>query len=1131
MVLNSLNEARSLWQVVSDYYILLKNKRPITKIWQGMIELVRELKNKEDAVALMFPDSALEFRKRYWEKFSNLYGIKTEHTTEPLAVTEVIPAYWGDASIINNGYWYSVDCVQTGNAIIVRVDLSTMAVTTKSIDDDVDFHVGGFLNCIVIKDGYLWIADYCDPAQTNPDPFQPHLYKIDLDTLEVVETWEVFASSDAIGSNHGTSSGCADDEYIYLGGYETGDIIKFKISDGTIFSENIDGANYFDDSNTNIRCIIEDGDYLYAYSNTLKEMYKILKSDLSLDQRTADPSTSINGDNIVQDEYYVYTIDESGTPVGINRWKKQDLSVEHIHNLGEGTYGSDLIINNNLIILPRVVADGEDQYTIKLVNLKTFEMIPRIITVAVGTGYKCWNIMIDPDAPEYIYLYRQLSSGSEAVLERYSTMSLLYGDCTSYLLNEDVFGIENMQNKINTATALIEEGTNYEIIDQYLPFISGVVRNDHLGDNRKVLIQTASQLSADGDLDDYWAQEIYIKNDIAENFVTGLLDVSLGDYHYDIKISLLRMIWTIVRTGPTEDNLNFFIHAMAGIPFAKYPGMVKIIETDYPSDILPRYRLYYSVPVYAVKDNERIYIADKKVKYNGQAVTSNVIIGIGENASVNDIVIIDGNVYQVIEKDGDNAVLDATITDGTYDIVVYTLLDRSIYKNCVLFDRVNKKIIELSLDNEIPEGEVLMVHQRNVNYDDNGYPYIATESETLEKYIEFPDNVKDGDRIPRFKNLQKAFEISGWLDNYIDNDVAGYGEALRPSYVKAIYSEEVDKIYSPTESNTGDNTKVNLDSVDNLADGESITIKPRLSTNSHRIVKAYQDENGYWWVEVEDMDYNFRGLEQILIVWDEDTENCHYGGYAIILEGNYDRILDRYALKVDIDLSNMVNYIIDGEGNYLVTENGDLIISLIDAYVYPLDNKLYTRKLDGLIGLECEMDAEISVNINTLPIVKKAAYLGYGDNVVKVLQSNANAHQNEIVLASEINIINTYRYILIYGDTTEAELHKIIGIEGQTLTLAENLEHNYKIADNAKILLLKSLSVHNKITIDGLVKTNVVTEDGYYIVTDAGEYMITPIKILHGYENILTNFPNYQENITKVLNVLLPKGGGHLWNI
>lgn len=1113
--MESLNEARSLWKQVSDYYTLLKDKKPITYIWQALVEMVNELKDKEDAVAITSPENAPEYKKLLWEKFSDLYESVESHTGEVLATSEVLNIFWGDGSYVDDGYWYNQDNRMGGD--LTKVNLSTMVHEYADISSQVDFDVFKFLTNIVIRGDYVWMCD----ARSSPPISDCHIYKINKNTLVVEATYVAFGS---LGLYDGGESGCADDEYYYIGG-RGADIIKFRFSDGTIYSEVNDGAGEFS-GNMSFHCMVQDGDYIYAFSSDTKYMYKILKEDLSIVAKTKQPNDMLASDNIVQDKYYVYTTDEIGANGYINRWRKSDMHLDQI--LLEtlcGSNGGDLILRGELILIDRdSPVDG--YYTIAHYNTITGEVTYKALSGESSyLTYSPWSIMIDPDNPEYTYMLVFEKGGSTSVLFRYSTISILCGQCKAYLLNSNIIDIPKMQNGINKSSSTLIEGENYFIINQTLSYISGEKVYDAIGDNRKLLIYPADQEAIHGDISEYWLPETPLKNDIIEDYVNNIFDLDLSDYEYYHTITLLKMLWAVAKNGATEDNLSFLAHGLAGVPMAKYPGTVRIMDTP------DRYEIYYYIKVYVIKLANVLCLATDKTTYTGLTLTDNAIIGVASTVKVNDCVVIDGENYRIIEKVGSDALLGGDITDGTYSIDVYSNLDRTLYPNCLLFDDSGGKVYPIDNNNEYPSYMMKMVHQGNIAYDESK-PYIKTVMETLYKLSDFPVCVSNGQNVPRFQNMQRAFDIKGWENGYIDTILAEYLPSYKPDGIKTIYCEEIDKVYSPVEDTLEDSNIVVLDGSDKLTTGESVTVKTIISGTQYRITKTYQDDDDYWWITVDDDDYQFKGLEHIIVAWDGD-DNTHSGEHAVILEGVYDKVVSAYNLKVDIDMSDILSYLVDGDGNKIVDENGAYIVAFVEAYVHVLKGLTHTREITSMGDpTEYLMNADIPIDMDLLPVVKKAPYTGYGDTVKRVLSTDASAHDNVISVTGDIDGDNKYQYLMIYGDTTGVDIHKIDDISGTTITTEDNLTRNYKVSDNATIILIKSLPTHHKIVFNKVTKYYIVNEEGEFIVNENGVFLVGNIvDEIEGYEKILTEYPEYQNNINKVLDMILPGGYGYVWNI
>jgi len=330
-------------------------------------------------------------------------------TVKPLNSSKILPIYWGDGSVIFKSFWYNTD-YGPGDGRLMKINLYNFSDNTiVDLKNDPyiiknNIKVGCFLNFIIVKKDYLWVSDITINTQ-------PHLFKVSLKDLTVQDSWEVFKP----GIMEGTQAGCADDSYIYLGG-NINDMVRFKFSDESI----IRNESF---KNVSMHCMVEDGKFIYAIDNNSKKMFKIIKEDLSLITETSIPSGASQSDNICQDTTYIYTFDEYGgsPPYSVNRWRKNDLSVDHLYKFPDnlGRYGSNMIINKKLFILPATTSE-EHKYKIEVIDLRTASLDKIIIINKLEhPEYKCWNLMNDPDDSTYIYLARQKNNAREMQLHQF----------------------------------------------------------------------------------------------------------------------------------------------------------------------------------------------------------------------------------------------------------------------------------------------------------------------------------------------------------------------------------------------------------------------------------------------------------------------------------------------------------------------------------------------------------------------------------------------------------------------------------------------------------------------------------------------------------------------------------------
>lgn len=280
-----------------------------------------------------------------------------------------------------NNYFYGVTRTDPGE--VVKIDASDLTSYSTLTPQHNSTDAGDLME-IIEAGGYLWTVDDND-----------WLYKIDPSAFTVSASTEL-----SIGVASADGSLCADATYIYIGG--TGDIAKVTISDLTKLEETIDVAKYF-------HSIAQYGDYVFAHSYTTKTLYKVLKSDLSLDS-TSDAWTNQCSDDIAIDDTYVYLANEYGSG-GVVRVAQSDLAISELATsismgLSYGVYKVNDGSNDRLLVL-----DYENNY-IWVLSMPDCSL--------VGGGYLLGLESVDPinelaSDGSYIYLCQWVTSGNAPI--------------------------------------------------------------------------------------------------------------------------------------------------------------------------------------------------------------------------------------------------------------------------------------------------------------------------------------------------------------------------------------------------------------------------------------------------------------------------------------------------------------------------------------------------------------------------------------------------------------------------------------------------------------------------------------------------------------------------------------------
>jgi len=618
---------------------------------------------------------------------------------------------------------------------------------------------------------------------------------------------------------------------------------------------------------------------------------------------------------------------------------------------------------------------------------------------------------------------------------------------------DNVISIPTLQDGINSPDNTYIEGTNYSVSGQKITWITAQPSDTYL-----------------------YAPEVIIENvNVAKYFNNGFMDLILTNFTYVQKKEILRLVWYVAKFGPTEHNMLALIHALAGIPFNRYPAIGKISGGTYI--------MHYSIPAYGLIADGSVKLGTDKSEHTVD-ITGNMVINSSSYLSVNDHVYYGGTYYSVIEIIGSDALLDKTIENVSgVDITTYSYLSMIIAENCILLDQDSGIAYGLYPDVIFPDKELLLVHQNNIAYNDEDLAYIKEKREILSPYSTFSINFTDGDILYPFTNLQKAFYIRSWEDNYIDSGISGYDDDLRVDILKAIYNVEVDRVYSIKDELSGTGDTFELHNSDDIESGDSLLIKNYISGDEYDVTDKEIDDDGYWWVTTGN-NYAYAGRQQVMIrkLKTVGSDSFYVGGMAIILEGIYDAIDDTYKLKLNMDLSSS-----DYDSGVKI-----VILNIIE----------HTRVIESIASNIVTLNAELEVEQDMLPVVTKSAYANYGDHIKRVLSSAASSGDSTISI-SALPSGEKYNYILIAGTSREAEICEISNISGDTVTLKDALDNDYESGDI--VILLKRLPIHGGITFEKYTTGN--------------------------YTTMITDYPNLVTNINKVLDKILPAGYSYRWRV
>lgn len=312
-----------------------------------------------------------------------------------------------------NNYVYGITRTDPGK--VIKIDASDLS-SYDTLTPQHNSTDAGDLMEIVQAGGYLWTVDD-----------NGWLYKIDPSTLTVSASLEL-----TISVTDGDGSLCADGTYIYIGGY--GDIARVRISDSATLEKTIDATKVF-------HSIAQYGDYVFAHSYWTKKLYKVLKSDLSLDS-TSDAFTNYCATSIAIDDTYVYLAKGAGSG-GIVRVAQSDLTISELATgismgLSYGVYRVNDGVDDRLLNL-----DYENN-SVWVLSMPSCSLVRRNDLTLLETEDSINELASDGT---YVYLTQWVTSGN-APIAKFSYSDIFTGT---------IWTVTEWQNTLETDDTYYED--------------------------------------------------------------------------------------------------------------------------------------------------------------------------------------------------------------------------------------------------------------------------------------------------------------------------------------------------------------------------------------------------------------------------------------------------------------------------------------------------------------------------------------------------------------------------------------------------------------------------------------------------------------------------------------------------
>jgi len=287
----------------------------------------------------------------------------------PIEISSDLPISTGDGTLIYNSYIYI--CSRSIPTKVARIKLTDYTdATVKTIPNSNN------ADAIVQIGEFIWIGCF-DTGM---------VYQLDPDSLEVLSSYMGFVTTGtSLWRSTGVNAMCADDQYIYIGGWD-GSFAKHTVSNGYNFFVPGVVTGY-------VHSLCEDEVCLYGHSNYGMQhiVFKLLKYDMTLLRSISGPD--IFHDDIVQDKDYIYMAKQ-----GLHRFSKVDLSetVLPLPGMIDG-----LAMNEGYIFA--TPSEYSTKCDIHVIDLKKFELDHTVTIKGIPDNKRTNDILIDG---EFLHLTR-----------------------------------------------------------------------------------------------------------------------------------------------------------------------------------------------------------------------------------------------------------------------------------------------------------------------------------------------------------------------------------------------------------------------------------------------------------------------------------------------------------------------------------------------------------------------------------------------------------------------------------------------------------------------------------------------------------------------------------------------------
>jgi len=671
-------------------------------------------------------------------------------------------------------------------------------------------------------------------------------------------------------------------------------------------------------------------------------------------------------------------------------------------------------------------------------------------------------------------------------------------DIDTNSLDANIMSIPTMQDGINSVDDIYVEETDYTLV----------------WSSTEVTISWIIAQPTDTNL---WAPIVYYYNDRVEKYYNdGFLDLVLAKYNPNQRKHILRLVWNAIIYGPTKANIIAVINALAGVPFMRYTGEISLggsnIDIDYKLIVRGQQiddgSIIYNEIVKGLAVDVADNIAHSEAYYGplteGIIEVDEELVSLGGIEDVtDDPVLAAGDVLVDYTKEVIFYLIEGTGT--TYCFYIYPMIDDYSY-TCDVFKR-SKIYPELLFSGSLKNsdtGDVYNIINGNIpdlNMDDNEYTlahhYLNRLSDNNEKIDSQSKmvgaavnsfkgtDIATGSWLPAFIPIYKVFDIHEWTDVVYDEAVL---DIVKNDLINYVYNQEINQIYH-LKTGVTDSNEIEIEAsdlyFDHLSDGDVIDIV-ELKKNTIAISSIYQDDDDNWVIELTDT-YDYAVGDNILVYQpDVVTNQRNIGELCTIIGGKYENGI--FILTVNQDLTDVeAGYVVSGASAERITKIHNL------------------RTVESIALRVLTLDGDITALKNSFVIIKKTkSGAHFGDINIKSVTGIVG---KVITLSASYTEEDDHHYLILKDDINPAILCEIDSITGDEVTVVDTVVGDYDTTKNLKAIFVKTLPYHN----------------GFRIIENP----------LNAYSTatILSDYPDFEDNVDKVLSKLLPAGSQYDWRI